>query len=79
MAQLAFEKGHADTTLEHLKGYLSVCVEDTCDTCEGCGQPRCQDAAMLTPLRPARSLPSSCAQTLWNPCQLLPGLHQTGS
>jgi hypothetical protein len=48
MAQLAFEAGHTDTALEHLKGYLMVCVEQARDTCEGCGQPRCQDAAMLT-------------------------------
>lgn len=48
MAQLAFEAGHADTALEHLKGYLTVCVEDARDTCEGCGQSRCQDVAMLT-------------------------------
>jgi hypothetical protein len=48
MAQLAFETGHADTALEHLKGYLTACVEDARDMCEGCGQTRCQDAAMLT-------------------------------
>jgi len=48
MAQLAFEAGHADAALEHLKGYLTECVEQARDTCEGCAQPRCQDAAMLT-------------------------------
>jgi tetratricopeptide (TPR) repeat protein len=48
MAQLAFEAGRADSALEHLNGYLTVCVEEARDACDGCGQPRCQDAAMLT-------------------------------
>jgi len=48
MAQLAFEAGHAEAALEHLKGYLTASVEDARDGCEGCGQPRCQDVAMLT-------------------------------
>jgi tetratricopeptide (TPR) repeat protein len=48
MAQLAFEAGHAETALEHLKGYLTLSVEDARDGCEGCGQPRCEDVAMLT-------------------------------
>lgn len=48
LAQLAFEAGHTDTALEHLKEYLTVCVEQARDMCDGCGQPRCQDAPMLT-------------------------------
>jgi hypothetical protein len=48
MAQLDFEAGHTDTALEHLQGYLTACVEQARDTCEGCGQSLCQDDAMLS-------------------------------
>jgi tetratricopeptide (TPR) repeat protein len=48
LARLAFDLGEEQKALAHLQGYLSTCVEQGPNWCNGCGQTRGKDAPMLT-------------------------------
>jgi len=48
LARLAFDLGEEQKALAHLQGYLSTCVEQGPNFCNGCGQTRGNDAPMLT-------------------------------
>ena len=48
LARLAFDAGPEDTALAHLQDYLSSCVEQGRNLCDGCYQTRGEDVQMLT-------------------------------